>query len=178
MNKESHFSNQIRSNYAFLAKTVFDLHSLIQAQSEKLYEEKELGFPVWASSTILMLASVKKASIMEISQGLNLSHQLTSQRIKTMLNLELVEGIQDPNDKRRTIYRLTRKGIEKSKILDMYCEDAEQAFKDLSTEVGCDIQSVLNSAISALKNKPFGDRFPANKYSYQERIPTVDKDEN
>ncbi|MFQ3250009.1 hypothetical protein [Glaciecola sp.] len=45
MTKESHFSNQIRSNYAFMAKSVFDLHFLIQSQSEELYSEKEMGFP-------------------------------------------------------------------------------------------------------------------------------------
>lgn len=178
MSKESHFGNQIKSNYAFLAKTVFDLHSLIQAQSEELYEEQALGFPVWASSTILMLANVNQASIMDISQGLNLSHQLTSQRIKTMLNLDLVEGIKDPNDKRRTLYKLTSKGLEKSKILDMYCIDAAQAFKDLSREIGVDLQSILNSALNALKEKSFGKRFPAHKLSYQDRVSTVKKDEN
>ena len=178
MIKKSEFNNEITSNYAFVAKTVFDLHSLIQAQSEKLYQEKELGFPVWASSTILMLSSVKLASIMEISQGLNLSHQLTSQRVKLMLKLELVEGIEDPNDKRRTLYRLTTKGLEKSKILDLYCFDAEQAFRDLSNDISVDIQSVLNSAIQALTEKSFGKRFPNHEHSYQERVSIINKDKS
>lgn len=175
MSKNSDFSNQLKSNYAFLAKTVFDLHSLIQIQSEALYTEKDLGFPVATSSTILLLSIVDKASIMDISQTLNLSHQLTSQRIKVMLNLELVKGIQDEKDKRRTLYKLTPKGREKSKMLQLYCADAEQAFKDLSNEVGADIQLILNSAIEALKRKPFGKRFPAHEGSYQDRISIVDK---
>lgn len=178
MSKKSHFSNQISSNYAFLAKTVFDLHSLIQAQSEELYAEKELGFPVAASSTILLLSDVNEASIMEISQTLNLSHQLTSQRIKIMLNLKLVEGFQDEKDKRRTLYKLTSKGLEKSKILKLYCVDAEHAFKDLSNEVGADVQSILNSAIEALKHKPFGKRFPAHANSYQDRVSITNQEES
>lgn len=178
MSKETKFSNQITTNYAFLAKTVFDLHSLIQAQSDEFYRENEMGFPVWASSTLLLLASVNTASIMEISQGLNLSHQLTSQRIKMMLSLELVEGINDPNDKRRTLYRLTEKGEEKAKILDLYCLDAEKAFKELSNEVGVDLQSVLNSAINALIKKPFGQRFPNYEATYQQRVLTVETGED
>lgn len=171
-------NNQIRTNYAFLAKSVFDLHNLIQAQSAELYTEKEMGFPVWASSTILLLSKVDTASIMEISKDLNLSHQLASQRIKAMLNLELVEGLKDPNDKRRTLYKLTPNGLKKSKILELYCDDAEVAFKDLSSEVGVDIQSILNSAITALTAKSFGERFPEHDYSYDERITNMNRDEN
>ena len=170
MTRESHFSNQIRSNYAFMAKSVFDLHSLIQSQSEDLYTEKEMGFPVFASSTLLFLSNVEAASIMQISQGLNLSHQLASQRLKIMLKLKLVEGIKDDNDKRRTLYHLTLKGQEKSEILNLYCMDAAQAFKDLSDEIGVDIQSVLNSALTALQNKSFGKRFPEHIQSYKQRV--------
>ncbi|TPH13975.1 MarR family winged helix-turn-helix transcriptional regulator [Litorilituus lipolyticus] len=170
MTKESRFSNQIKSNYAFLAKSVFDLHCLIQNQSEELYVEKEMGFPVWASSALMFLASVKRASIMQISQALNLSHQLASQRIKIMLKLELVEGIKDDDDKRRTLYHLTSKGQEKSAVLDLYCKDAAQAFQDLSNEVGVDIQQVLNSAITALQAKSFNNRFPQNQQSYKQRV--------
>lgn len=149
MSEESRFSNQIKSNNAFVAKSVFDLHSLIQSQSEALYIEKDMGFPVWASSTLLFLVSVDDASIMQISQALNLSHQLTSQRVKALLKLGLIEGIQDDNDKRRTLYHLTSKGQEKSKILELYCLDASQAFEDLSNEIGVDIQRVLTAAITA-----------------------------
>lgn len=172
------FNRQIKSNYAFVAKTIFDLHCLIQSQSEELYEEREMGFPVWASSTLLLLETAKCASIMQISKELNLSHQLTSQRIKTLLNLELIEGVQDPKDKRRTLYHLTSKGQEKSKILDLYCLDAAQAFKDLSTEIGVDIQNILNSAIDALKNKPFGKRFPEHQESYEQRVSRNNRDDS
>lgn len=170
MTKESHFSNQIRSNYAFMAKSVFDLHCLIQNQSEALYTEKEMGFPVFSSSALMFLSSVESASIMQISQGLNLSHQLASQRLKIMLKLALVEGIKDDTDKRRTLYHLTPKGREKSEILNLYCLDAAQAFKNLSDEIGVDIQHVLNSAITALQNQSFGKRFPEHLQSYEQRV--------
>lgn len=176
MTEESRFSNQIRTNYAFVAKSVFDLHCLIQSQSEALYIEKDMGFPVWASSTLLFLVSVDDASIMQISQALNLSHQLTSQRVKALLKLGLIEGIQDDNDKRRTLYHLTSKGQEASEILNLYCLDAAEAFKDLSDEIGVDIQSVLNSAITVLQNKSLGKRFPEHLKSYKQRV-ALKKDE-
>lgn len=170
MTEESRFSNQIKSNSAFVAKSVFDLHCLIQGQSEELYIKKEMGFPVWASSALLFLSGVENASIMQIAQALNLSHQLASQRVKILLKLELVDGVQDDNDKRRTLYHLTPKGQEKSEILNLYCLDAAQAFRDLSDEIDVDIQSVLNSAITALQNKSFGKRFPENQQSYKQRV--------
>ncbi|MBE1299299.1 MAG: winged helix DNA-binding protein [Alteromonadaceae bacterium] len=177
MDDATRFSREIKSNYAFLAKSIFDLHCLIQSQSEELYLEKELGFPVWSSSTLLLLSRVKSASIMEISKGLNLSHQLTSQRIKMLLKLELIQGVPDANDKRRTIYHLTSKGKDKSKILELYCLDAAHAFKDLSDEIGFDIQLVMNSAIAALSKKTFSERFPDNLIPYEKRITKGKKDE-
>lgn len=176
MNDESHFSNQIQTNYAFVAKSVFDLHCLIQSQSEELYVEKEMGFPVWASSTLLFLATTEHASIMQISKALNLSHQLTSQRVKMLLKLGLIEGVQDTNDKRRTMYHLTGAGQKKAKILDLYCLDAAQAFKDLSTEIGVDIQHVLNAATAALQKKSFAERFPEHKEPYAHQV-TINKNE-
>jgi DNA-binding MarR family transcriptional regulator len=107
---------------------------------------------------------------MQISQALNLSHQLASQRVKVLVKSELVDGIRDASDKRKTSYYLTPKGQEKSKILDLYCLDAAQAFEDLSSEIGVDIQSVLNSAIAALKSKSFGERFPESQQSYKQRV--------
>lgn len=169
MSTKDKFSNQLQSNNSFLAKTVFDLHRLIQAQSDELYLEKNMGFPVAVSSTLLLMSQQRKVSTMEVASALSITHQLVSQRIKILLKLGLIEGSADKNDKRKTLYVLTPKGQQKTQVLNLYCLDAANAFSDLSDEVGVDLQKVLNAAINALQKKPFGKRFPSNGPSYDEQ---------
>lgn len=170
MNSSKNFKKDLQSNYAFLAKTVFDLHCLIQKQSDELYLEKEMGFPVLVSSTLLFLSSYGSASLVEIGKALNHSHQLVAQRIKILLKLNLIQGTLDPKDKRRTLYTLTEEGQDKSKVLHLYCIDASAAFQDVSDELGVDIQKLFNNIIVALKNKTFGERFPERTNTYSEQI--------
>ena len=170
MSIEASFSDNLKSNYAFLAKTVFDLHMLIQAQSEALYEEREMGFPVSVSSTLLFLTHTSKASITQIAKALNHPHQVISKRIKKLLKLQLVSGTKDPEDKRTTLYSLSPAGKEKAQILTLYSVDAANAFRELSEEVGIDIQEVLNTSIAALQNKSFGERFPKQNLSYSQQL--------
>lgn len=174
MKTESDFYHELKSNYAFLAKSVFDLHCLIQAQSDELYQQKEMDFPVSVSSTLLFLSTINSASITQIAKALNHPHQVISKRIKKLLQLELINGFKASEDKRTTIYSLSDKGKEKVKILDLYCIDAAKAFQDLSKDVGIDIQKMLNVTISALKDKPFGSRFPKHTQSYSQRVKNSD----
>ena len=169
MSTEDKFSNQLKSDNAFLAKTVFDLHRLIQEQSNELYLEKDMGFPVAVSSTLLFMSQQPHVSTMQVATALNITHQLVSQRIKVLLKLGLIEGNTDGNDRRKTFYSLTSRGQQKVQVLNLYCLDAASAFSDLSDEVGVDLQKVLNAAINALHRTPFGKRFPTNVLSYNEQ---------
>lgn len=170
MSSAKEFSDKLRSNYAFMGKTVFDLHCLIQKQSDELYLEKEMGFPVVVSSTLLFLDSVESASTMEIGRVLNHTHQLVAQRIKILLKHNLIAGMPDPNDKRKTLYHLTAAGQQKAQILQLYCDDARIAFQSLSDELGVDIQQLLNDISSALKKKSFAERFPPRNKTYSELV--------
>ena len=129
-------------------------------------------------SGLYFLTNTPHASITDISNALNLSHQLTSQRIKTLLSLELIEGVKDAKDRRKTLYHLTPKGQSKAQILELYCVDAAHAFKDLSNEIGVDIQQVLNQAMNALQRKSFGERFPRRELTYSQQIATYQSKEN
>ncbi|WP_394222262.1 MarR family winged helix-turn-helix transcriptional regulator [Alteromonas gracilis] len=170
MSAKDKFSIQLKDNNAFLAKTVFDLHSLIQAQSDELYLEKNMGFPVSVSSTLMFLSQYSNVTTMQVATALNITHQLVSQRIKMLLKLGLIEGKADENDRRKTLYSLTATGQQKVQVLNLYCIDAANAFSSLSEEVGINLQSVLNAAIDALRKTPFGKRFPTNSSSYDEQL--------
>ena len=170
LNDASEFSKELSFDSAFLAKSVFDLHCLIQKQSEELYLLKGLDFPVVVSSTIMFLSTVNKASITQIANALNHAHQLAAQRVKILLKHDLIKASPDLEDKRRTLYSLTEKGIEMAKALKLYCVDAAAAFDDLSNEMGVDLQQLFNKLSAALLQRSFGDRFDHSKASYLDQV--------
>jgi DNA-binding MarR family transcriptional regulator len=161
MLQEEQFKNDISVNKAFMAKRVFDLHLLILKQAEEVYIRKEIVFPVAVSSVVLFLSSVDHASLAKISRALGQPHQLIAQRTKVLLKLGLIEGQQDPDDKRRTLYKLTQQGKEQSLLLNEYCIEAADAFNHLSEELGVDLHQLLDKAYKALETYSFAKRFPS-----------------
>ena len=161
MTRESEFKNSISENRAFLAKRVFDLHLIIINQAEDVYSKMGMIFPVTVSSVVLFLTSAKQASLSDISKALGQPHQLISQRVKVLLKLGLIEGYQDENDKRRTLYQFTTDGKLQSELLETYCVEAEIAFNDLSEELGLDFHQLLNRACESLEKNSFANRFPS-----------------
>lgn len=161
MTRESEFKKSISQNRAFLAKRVFDLHLIIIEQAEDVYSKMGMIFPVTVSSVVLFLTTAKQASLSDISKALGQPHQLIAQRVKTLLKLGLIEGCQDENDKRKTLYHFTTKGKEQSELLDTYCIEAEIAFNDLSKELGLDFHQLLDRACKSLEETSFADRFPS-----------------
>lgn len=163
MNIEEQFRKDISKNEAFMAKRVFDLHLLILKQAEEVYSNKGICFPVAVSSVMLFLSSIDAASLAQISRAMGQPHQLIAQRIKILLKLALIEGQQDKNDKRRTLYKLTPLGKEQGQLLDEYCIEAAQAFNHLSAELDVDLHDILDKACKALEMTSFAQRFPSFK---------------
>lgn len=161
MSRESEFKQSMEQNRAFTAKRVFDLHLLILKQAEDVYVSRGMIFPVAVSSVILFLSTAKRASLTEISKALGQPHQLIAQRVKILVKLALISGVQDPDDKRRTVYEFTEAGLSQRDLLIDYCSEAEVAFGDLSNELGVDLHEVLDKACKALENKSFAVRFPS-----------------
>ncbi len=155
----NNFAEFINSNVAFTNKRFFDLFTLINEQADVVYKYLGIKFPVVASSTVLYLAKSKEGSLTEIAKGLGMSHQLISQRVKILLNLELIEKRPAPNDKRKTIYTFTDEGKRQSQLLLDYCEGAEKAFNSLSETVGVDLLATINKAINGLNEASFAERY-------------------
>ena len=159
MSKSENFEKSINQNVAFTSKRLFDLFLLINEQAAVLYEDLGIRFPVNVSSTVLYLSVNKEGSLTEIARGLGLSHQLISQRVKILQKLNLINKKPAENDKRKTLYFLTEEGIEQSRILDQYCVGAEQAFNNLSEDLGVDLHAVLNTAVNSLRDRTFAERY-------------------
>ncbi len=161
MSTIENFQAALESDSAFTGKMALDLAYLIEAQAEGVYVQRDIIFPVIASSTMLFMDSVESASLLEIAKALGHPHQLVAQRIKTLLNLKLLKAKGDASDKRRTLYSLTSAGRIQTQRLKDYCADASLAFIALSAELGVDLQHVLRNARVNLKQTPLGKRIEA-----------------
>ena len=163
MNKEHNFRVELAADPAFTAKMAYDFAMLVGRQAESVYQSMGIAFPVTVSSTVLYLTKVKASSLAEIARALDHPHQLIAQRLKTLLKLELIESKPDPSDRRRTEYRLTKKGKSQGKHLQKYCSEADGIFSDLSTELGVDLLAALRNAHAALQDVPLSRRFTSKQ---------------
>ncbi|MFC7049405.1 MarR family winged helix-turn-helix transcriptional regulator [Emcibacter nanhaiensis] len=157
--KLQQFKKELDRDPAFTGKMALDFAMLISRQAETVYEDRGIEFPVIVSSTLLCLAEVGSASLVEIARTLDHPHQLVAQRVKTMAKLDLITSAPDPDDRRRTIFRLTPKGWQQANLLKDYRRDAALVFSALSEEVSADLLALLHQAVTALKDKPLADRF-------------------
>lgn len=163
MNNDEDFRAELAADAAFTAKMALDFALLVSRQAESVYERKGITFPVTVSSTVLYLTGVNTASLVEIARALGHPHQLIAQRLKILLKLELIKCAPDPNDRRRTVYSLTKEGSRQSVRLRKYCGEAAKVFSDLSDEIGVDLLSALGAAVSSLQQTPLSRRFKATK---------------
>ncbi|MDN3651795.1 hypothetical protein QWY77_03320 [Thalassotalea ponticola] len=134
----------------FTPKLALDFASLIEKQAKPIYERIGLKIPVITSSTVVVLIEHETASLLDIARYLDIPHQLASQRVKTLLKLNVICAYKDPSDKRKTNYQLTEFGIEQGSILMDYLDKADLVFEELNDELGLDLKSLLT-----LLNKSF-----------------------
>jgi DNA-binding MarR family transcriptional regulator len=142
-----------RYKRSFTPKLALDFASLMEKQASLVYEKMGIVLPVITSSTVCFIGEQKKASLLEIARALNITHQLAAQRIKILLNLEIISASKDLTDKRRTNYALTVIGQKQNLLLIEYLNHAEQIFVEFNKELGTDLMTLLIQV-----NKSFTDR--------------------
>jgi DNA-binding MarR family transcriptional regulator len=132
-----------RFKRSFTPKLAWDFASSMEKQAAVVYEKMGLIIPVITSSTLCFISEQKKVTLLEVSRALGISHQLAAQRVKTLLQLDIILASQDPSDKRRTNYLLTAKGHKQNKLLDTYLIQVEQTFIELNEELDIDLMLLL-----------------------------------
>ena len=150
-------SHQQHYKRTFIGKYADDLGQLISAQIKPVYAALGIIVPVKSCSLVHTLAKLKQASLMELANHLNQSHQLVKQKVPRLLELRIISQSQDPDDKRRTLYQLTEAGQQQAAILNQ--DPMAGIYQQLSDEVGCDIRQVLTRAIEQLQGKDLLTRF-------------------
>lgn len=146
---------------SFIGKQADDLGNLISEQIKPIYQSLGIIVPVKSCSIIHTLFTVNHASVTELAKALKQSHQLVKQKLPRLLKLGLIDMRNDPDDKRRMLYRLTPLGEAQARLLNE--NSLHQVYADLSAEINTDLYAVLTAAIKGLKERDLLSRFQAVK---------------
>lgn len=140
-----------------LGRTVERLSTLIEIQSEVVFNEYGVVIPVKSCSLMVQLARLEHATAADLARALNVSHQLVLQKLPKLLRLRLITAAQDLEDARKKSFSLTASGQQQIEIF-LKCRDLiKQAYAGLFEEVG-DLFSLTNTFIGALEEKPLCER--------------------
>ena len=146
---------------AFIANQLERLAEQIVEQGTDMLEAAGIRFPSRAVSTVLFLGENEPASTADIARALGQPHQVATQRVDLLIQLGIIERIDDPDDGRRKLLRLTPQGRDQFTVLTERLKKAGQAFEALYAEIGCDLAVVTRRAAEALQNKSLLNRMKA-----------------
>ena len=150
---------------AFVASSLERLAAVIVEQGDDLLRDAGLDFPSRAASTVLLLGEQTRMSAADLAKALGQPHQLVTQRVDLLIDLGIVSRTRDRGDARRRNLVLTSKGKRQFVGLKARLTLAQATFTALSAEIGCDIASVVLSAIAALERSSLLDRVRASRPS-------------
>lgn len=114
--------------------------------------------PPRACSTLMLLHKEGPKGVTEVANALCQSHQLVMVWIKQLSELGLVSSSNDPDDARRRIICLTKKGAAQIHLLNDILRADEQAMASLMDEADAHIWEALWRLHEALRRKPYAER--------------------
>ena len=141
----------------FLGRLSEELSEMIAAQSSALMTERGIVIPPKSCSLMVAIEHQQPASARMLADALQRSHQLISQKLPKLVDLDLVEAVADPNDRRAKLYRMTTHGERQMALFHDLQPDLEQIYSELFAEVG-DVSAVLRAALDALRERPLLQR--------------------
>ena len=142
---------------AFFGRSLETFQEILLVQAGAVFERAGITVPVRSCSLLLAIREQGNASASDLSRQLNYSHQLVLQKIPKLKKLGLISIKNDPEDKRRRIYKLTDAGKNQVERLEELMPAFSAAYEKLFKEVG-DLQQVLSDASTALQKKPLEQR--------------------
>lgn len=143
---------------AFLAHFSRRLSELIIEQGTNIVESYGITTPTTAISSIYFLMAQNKATVADLAEALEVTHQMATQRVNVLEKLGLVFRKSNPEDKRAKTIHLTEIGIEEGKKLRPITEKINIAFELLNEQIGCDLMAKIRQTEIALIEKPLKQR--------------------
>jgi len=136
---------------AFLANMAGRLKDQICDYSQQQFDRLQLVIPVGDVSLVMFVKQTKSASIAEIAEALNYSHQRVAARINALIELKCLTRTVDKRDQRRKVISLTRSGIQQATKIEKYHQKAAKVFEQLFKSIDCDLMAKLLAAVDSLE---------------------------
>ena len=130
---------------------------MMEAGAELCSELDPVLKPTWLS-IISQLDRVPRITVMDAARDMNVSHVHVQNILKSMKAAGVVSASDDPNDGRRTFYKLTSKGRDLLPKVERLREAMQQAVDEVEKETGADLYGSLLSFMGALEDKDWKSR--------------------
>ncbi|HEY3638174.1 MAG TPA: MarR family transcriptional regulator [Rhizomicrobium sp.] len=143
---------------AFVAHLADRLNNVIWGETQIYSDRMGIKAPLKSHSAILFLLRHGPASLSEIARLDGQSHQLLASRFDPLERMGFIERFTDPNDARRTPYRLTKAGREQARRIEAAITAKAEAMRRLFKEMDMDLIAVLEDALERLRVRPLGQR--------------------
>ena len=144
--------------HAFVGNRLERAVHLMNEQSGRLLSDEAIVLPPQSASCLLFIAENESASAADIAAALDLPHQLVAQRLNPLIERGLVARRADPQDGRRKILRLTRRGKTQFERLKAILRDTNAVYEDLNKELGVDLSALALRLIDSLDREPLEER--------------------
>ena len=143
---------------AAFAMRVSQLSSLLYEQMERYLVSRGLRLRGYTTSMVQTLHYAGPQSITELAGSLQLSHQLASQRVRSLVGEGFATIERGAQDRRRRIVTLTANGSAEAEKLQGFLLDLEASYTDLFDEIGLDVNRAVLDATAALADRPLAIR--------------------
>ncbi len=143
---------------AYLAHFARRLSDLIIAQGDEMLAQHGLRTPASSVSTMLFLLRAKKATVTELSDAFNYTHQMAAQRIKSLDDIGLVKRIANEKDRRSRLITLTSMGLKEAEQLALVTKNAAGAIEGLYNEIDVNLTAKILEAERCLQKMPLAER--------------------
>jgi DNA-binding MarR family transcriptional regulator len=143
---------------AFVARYMRGLSLQIMEAGAQICAEVDPDLaPTWPS-LLRRLDAAERLTVMDAARELDVSHVHVQKLLKSMKEAGVVSASDDPNDGRRTFYRLTKKGRDLLPKVAHLSNAYLQVIEDIETETGDELYAALLSFKKALVKKDWKTR--------------------
>ena len=151
-----------QTNHKLLAYQTLRLKDLIKeiidcSEGRKLYETQKFDLPYAELNCLLLFIGERYLTVKGIAQSLEVAKSRVTKLINGLISKGLVESVDDPNDARVKLIRLTSAGERKAAIIeDFHREIHQKILEQFSVKERKNIISnleILRSAMEAVKEQ-------------------------
>lgn len=143
---------------AFLGLQLYHVLKRIDVQGDSSLESSGLPVPSRLASSLMVLRNQAPLSLVDIARLLDMPHQLAAQRVKLLKTLRLIEERPDPDDGRRVLLSLNKRGREQAEAVLKLGDQVAGIYQDIFDEIGVDVFDALVRFREALDRQSLQSR--------------------